>query len=195
VSPGTVYNGGAATLAIQGGKLAQDMTYRIVDRNGTKHAATAVYVVNSALVYATFDMANLPTGAYAVEIGDGNLSATLADAFTVVQATNVGHYGASSYVKCSLVAPSKVRAGRTCEIVVAYENLSTSDAMAPILTLSGEGVSFELPAQSSFTADEIGLLAGSDIGPGGNTSPRLSYESHLEIARILLRPPRLPTML
>ena len=76
-SPGVVGNAGSATLELQGGKLTSNMTYQVVDPSGTTHDATAVYVVSSAAVYATFNLTGLPAGAYTVQVVSSGLTKKL----------------------------------------------------------------------------------------------------------------------
>jgi RHS repeat-associated protein len=172
VSPSTVGNGGPVTLALQGGGLSQSDIYMVVGPDGNSHTAAAVYMTNSSLVSATFDMTSLPAGAYKVVVETSNrgLEATLPNAFTV-ENTMASSNEQPQLVQSSLVAPSAIRAGQTCQLQVSYDNPGPDDAQAPILMLSGSGVSFELPGQSSFSDGSIELFAGSHIGPAGILPP------------------------
>ena len=171
VSPQTVGIGGPVTLAIQGGKLSQALIYTLVDSGGNSHVAAAVDVVNSSLVYATFDLTSASAGPCAVTVSNGSSSSvTLPNAVLISYSYGSGE---AQDVQYSLVSPSAIRQGRTCQLIVQYHNAGSTDAQAPILELSGDAW-FQLPGQTSFTHGEIQLFAGANIGPAGTLPPGYS---------------------
>ncbi|HOD80210.1 MAG TPA: right-handed parallel beta-helix repeat-containing protein, partial [Phycisphaerae bacterium] len=68
VSPDVINNSGEVTLTLTGGQLAADMTYQLIDSAGNAYKAAPVDVANSSLVYATFDLPNVPTGEFSVRV-------------------------------------------------------------------------------------------------------------------------------
>ena len=163
-SPGVVGNAGNATLELQGGKLTSAMTYQVVDPTGTALTATSVYVVNSSVVYATFNLTGLPTGAYNVQVVSQGLAKTLVGAVTVEQAT-------AGQVQVTVSGPSYARLGSTVTLTISYTNNTLNDLPAPLLSLSSSTGEFRLLGQSTWSANSFQVLGISQTGPAGTLAP------------------------
>ncbi len=187
-SPSKVGNAGPVTLELQGGKLTSDMTYQVVDPTGTAHTATSVYEVSSAVVYATFDLTGLPTGAYSVQVVSQGATKTLDDAITVVQATPVQAQAAtqSQPVQVTITGPSYARVGSIVTLNVEYANTSLNDEPAPLLFLYSAAGEFRLPGQTTWTPNSFAVLGISQVGPAGTLQP--GYQGDIQVQFMGLPP-------
>lgn len=178
-SPNTVGNAGFATLELQGGKLTSNMTYQVVDPSGTTHTATAVYVVSSAVAYATFNLTGLQTGSYSIQVVSQGDTKTLANAVTVVHAT-------PGAVQVTISGPSRARVGAVITLTVTYANNSLNDIPSPLLMLNSATGEFQLPGQTSWTPNTFQVLGISQVGPAGTLQP--GYSGSIQVQYIDLAP-------
>ena len=171
-SPSTVGNTGSTTLALHGGELTKDMTYQVVDPSGIAHDGNSVFVVNSSLVYATFDLNGLSPGAYGVQVVDGSRTAALPGGLTVVSAP-------AGQVQASISGPAHFRPGRVVTLEVDYVNTGSTDVSAPILFLQSDNGQFRLPGQTAWVPDAFQLLAIDQSGPAGVLPP--GYHGSMQV--------------
>ena len=122
-SPTTVGNTGSATLTISGVDFQPTTTFTLSGPSGNV-LATATQFVNAALVYVTFNLTGVLSGAYGIMAMDGDgTNTTLANAVQV-------QAGVGGKIQTSLVAPSVVRSGRVQEMFVNYQNVGDADDQA-----------------------------------------------------------------
>ena len=164
VGPAEVGNAGAVTLAIRGGKLHEGLVFEIVDPLGGVHRATSVFVVDSSLVYATFDLGGLPVGSYRVRVSDGPQTVTAPSMTSVVA-------GSPGKVRASLVMPEVLRPDWTGMVTVDYANEGGTDVVAPLMFLAVTNASLRLPGQAELAGSTLQLLGISNQGPAGVLPP------------------------
>ena len=175
-SPGIVGNAGTATLELQGGKLTSGMTYQVVDPSGTAHNATAVYVVNSAVVYATFDLTGLPTGAY-------HRSGRLARRH---QDTCRRRHGRAGHARAGAGDDRRpiLCPGRRHDH--ADRLLRQREPQRPVrtaaLVLSSSTGEFRLPGQTAWSPNTFQVLGISQVGPAGTLQP--GYQGNIQVQYI-----------
>ncbi len=175
VSPGTVGNAGSATLELQGGKLTSGMTYQVVDPSGTAHDATAVYVVSSADVYATFNLTGAVAGTYKVEVQNGSQTLTAPTALQVIQTS------LASSPQVVLTAPSRIRAGGVGTAEITVTNTSNNDLPAPLIELTASNATLKLPSQAAYQGDSLYFLATSPTGLAGVLTPGESVQIAIQV--------------
>jgi len=144
--------GGSITIGLQGADFTPDMIAELRDSTGViLSPAQQVLYVNPVLVYATFDLTQIPEGIYDVRLtrtrkevywavlaGDNTNPvqvaevpqiSTLSAAFQVTEAEpDVG--------QIDIVAPFAIRPGRSFEIEIYYTNKGTHDLLVPLLEVS-----------------------------------------------------------
>ena len=162
-SPGEIGNTGNVTLKLEGGQLADDLTYQIVDSEDTATVAGSVYVVDSTTVYATFDTTGLPVGTYDVEVVKSGYTVALYDVVEVVP-------GVAADVEVHLSAPDVTRPGWTSQVVIDYRNTGNVDMVAPLMLLTAPGANLAWPGEST-TYSTMLLMGISPEGPAGILSP------------------------
>jgi hypothetical protein len=156
--PGSVGNGGKATLKLTGGQLRQDMTYEIVDCNGGAHPAVSVFFVNSSLVYATFDLTGLPACSYSVRARYQGNTAVSGTPVAVTQA-------APGRIAYSLDAPRAIRPDWKGTVTIHYRNVGNTDAMAPLMWVTAD----QLEGDGNHSLPECGQhgrYGAPDVGNG-----------------------------
>jgi RHS repeat-associated protein len=164
VTPSEVGNSGPVTLQLQGGQLGEDMTYELIDPAGAAHAARAVFLVNSAQVYATFDLTGLPIGRYGVRVSDGPRTTALDGALNVIA-------GEPGRVEVHLSAPNALRPDWTGLVVVDYANVGTTDVPAPLMLLAAQNANLALGGPTGFVGPQVQLLGIHAEGPAGILPP------------------------
>ncbi|MCX7045267.1 MAG: choice-of-anchor D domain-containing protein [Candidatus Sumerlaeota bacterium] len=194
INPETAGNAGQITLEIQGARFTPTTTFQFVPagnpapildeiRMGVKPVkydgpttlivASSVHYVNSALVYATFDLTGVDTGSYDLyavrfveELPSNNTTATLAAAFTITP-------GVGPHVTLALNGPSVVRVDRIYTFYATYTNIGDSDAVAPLITLySPTNTAMGVKLNNLASADTLQILGiNYDKGPAGILRP------------------------
>ncbi|MGP8235731.1 MAG: RHS repeat-associated core domain-containing protein [Limisphaerales bacterium] len=171
VKPNIVGNAGPATLTITGGDLSVLGNYQIVDPAGTAHAAASVSAGNAGTVYATFNFAGLPLGAYGFQVNGGALK--LANALTVTNAT-------PGNLLINITGPALARPGREFPVIVSYTNAGGTDLPSPILYLHSGAGQFRLPGETTWNTGQYQILAiNTSGGPVGVLPP--GYAGQLEV--------------
>ncbi|TLU82424.1 MAG: hypothetical protein FDX21_07930 [Chlorobium sp.] len=156
-------NKGDVTVCINGAELTTHTTAMLVGPDGAEHEASKVYWKDNTEVWATFDLRELTTNKYDVKLQDGTQTVLMADSFTV----NSGEIG---HVEYGMDTPSALRAGQVGSVRVYYQNLGETDAVAPLLTISGNAL-LKLPGDAGFGGTSLQLLGINDNGPAGILSP------------------------
>ena len=163
-TPSTGGNGGDTTVTVQGAEFSPATAVSLVDQDGTKHPAAAVFYKDSSTLFATFDLTGLPTGPYDVRVDDHGLTDSDAGAFTVTT-------GGGGDVVYNMSAPNFVRDGSMGTVTVTYDNIGSSDAPAPLLAVIGTNAVLRLPDQTDFAGSTVQFLAISTNGPVGILPP------------------------
>lgn len=174
VGPAEVGNAGRVTFTIRGGKLHDGLLFEIVDAQGGVHAAAEVFAADSSLVYATFELAGLPVGAYRVRVSDGPQT-VLAPATTTVVSGRAGR------VRASLTMPEALRPDWTDVATIAYRNDGGGDVVAPLLFLSIANARLRLPGEAAFAGSTLQLLGIHHQGPAGILPPGASGSIAVEL--------------
>jgi RHS repeat-associated protein len=156
-------NKGQVTVRIDGAELTTHTTAMLVGPDGAEHAASQVYWKDNTELWATFDLRGLATDTYDVKVQDGARTALLNDSFTV----NNGELG---HVEYSMETPSALRTGQVGTVRVYYQNLGDTDAVAPLLTVSGNAL-LKQPGDAAFGGTSLQLLGINSNGPAGILSP------------------------
>ncbi|MBN2451204.1 MAG: RHS repeat protein, partial [Lentisphaeria bacterium] len=117
---------GPVTFRVGGGQLREDMAYRLAGAARAAHAATAVFLVNPALVYVTFDLGSAGTGAYRLEVEWEGAVRTLPAAVNVTDS-------APGWTEYSIEVPAATRPGWVESLTIHYRNPGSTDVLAPLL--------------------------------------------------------------
>ena len=158
VTPATIGAAGNVTLKLQGGALAENLTYQIVDSAGAPHTATAVHVVNSALAYATFNLTEAALGSGTVQVIASGSS--LSHALQIVVPV-------PGQVEVQLTGPAAVRPYREGTLRLEYRNTGNTDITAPLMLVTAGSASLRFPDQSDFSARSLWVLGINHEGPAG----------------------------
>ncbi len=166
VSPDTGGNIGTVTFLIYGGQLEGDDLFELIAPDDSRLAAEWVLPINSALVKASFDLTDLPTGSYDLSVSDAvRGSFVLNDAVQVVP-------GIEPEIWVELIGPDDVRVGDQATYQVQFGNPGNVDAPMPDLRLQlPQGVSLD------WISDEAALYSLDPISATHEivySQPRLS---------------------
>ncbi|MGO9114375.1 MAG: beta strand repeat-containing protein, partial [Thermoguttaceae bacterium] len=153
-------NGGNATVEIDGTNFASNITASLTLNSATINA-TSIQFVNASKIFAVFNLAGVATGNYTLKVQQGAQSATAPTTFHVVPAT-IGNP-----LQLDLNTPDLVRAGRGGVDYVTVTNISNNDVPAPLLVLSSDGATLNLPSNPAFTPTSLTFLATSPTGKAG----------------------------
>jgi hypothetical protein len=164
LSPASGGNAGLATVTITGTQMSPSTRVSLLGPDGTSYSAQSVVFKNTDTLFATFDLTGLSTGKYDVQITDQGRNATDAGAFTVTS-------GGGGNVVYNMSAPEFVRDGTMGTVTVTYENIGTSDALAPLLVLVATNAVVRLPNQTAFGGSTVQFLAINPTGAAGVLSP------------------------
>ena len=156
-------NKGQVTVRIDGAKFTTHTAATLVGTDGVAHAARQVFWKDSTELWATFDLRGLGIGAYDVKLDDAGRSAVMNDSF-IVNSGEVGH------VEFQMETPSALRPGQVGTVRVSYQNLGSTDVVAPLLTVSGNAL-LKMPGDASFGGTSLQLLGINSEGPAGILSP------------------------
>ena len=157
---------GQVTVPIFGTFFQTGLQASLVDSSHVSHGALAVLITSSTQAYATFDLSQLATGTYSVQVRVAGGSATLPSAFSVVA-------GTAGQFQAQLSFPNGTSTGAgPVEGVITYSNTGGTDLIAPLLVLDGNGqAGLRLDASEPFSTDPLLLLAASSSGPAGVLRP------------------------
>jgi RHS repeat-associated protein len=159
-----VANTGPATFQVRGGKLSDQVSFQLVNSNGTALAAQSVYMVNSSEVYVTFDLTAVDLGSYDLVAGPAGHTTRLTGAVQV-------GFGQRGRVEFSLTSPAKIRLGREQKVVVEYQNVGDNDVVAPLFTLWSDFADLQPPGQTEFLTRALDLIGLNPEGPAGILPP------------------------
>jgi RHS repeat-associated protein len=158
---------GSVTLTVDGAQFKANDELEIVAPDGTVRQATQVRWVNTATVWATFDLRGLPTGTYDVKAVDGSQTATLPQAF---QVTN----GRPGQLSVNLIVPDFTGPGGSGTATIEYGNTGNTDIPAPVLDLNLHQVqgptATSLVINGAATTD-VSFLGTNPQGPAGILPP------------------------
>ncbi|RYE04748.1 MAG: hypothetical protein EOP51_35040, partial [Sphingobacteriales bacterium] len=140
-------NTGAVTVKINGAKFEEGMQAQLYDAVLGTVSTQNIYVKNSTLVYATFNLSGAAAGQYDVKLVKAdNSSASLADGFRITtgsggQATGgssgngfyctIKNVGVEELLGISVDAPAQTRTRRVFPIVINYGNSGNVDIPVP----------------------------------------------------------------
>ena len=159
VSPSIVGNAGSVTLRISGGRLADTMTFDLVDSLGGTHTASSVSLVNASEVHATFQLLGAPLGSCSIRVTCGGTIRTLPNAVSIVQ-------GGPGQVQFSVTCPSAIRPGRSGLVTITYKNVGSTDVIAPLFVLTADKANLKLLPFLNYArlpgADDVELPESSD---------------------------------
>ncbi len=164
VSPDHGGNIGFTTFTVTGTKFTPATQVSLVAPNGTRYPALSVLFKDSDTLFATVDLTGASLGAYDVRVDDQGQTAIDSGAFTV-------RAGGGGNVVYNMSAPNYVRNGMLGTVTVTYENIGTTDALAPLLTLVATNGVIRLPDQANFAGSTVQFLAINSTGPAGVLPP------------------------
>src|SRR5205807_199381 len=99
-------------------------TVTLISGNTTV-GATQVTCQNSSTLYATFNLAGVPAGAYTVQVNNGTQTTSLPQGLNVTA-------GTPGKLDVKVVMPNVVRAGRIFTAQIVYRNTGLTDLPAPL---------------------------------------------------------------
>lgn len=154
-----VGNSGSVTIAISGAQLRGTESISLVGASpAVKRDASRFLVVDSSLVYATFDLAGLVAGSYTLAaVNESAETATLATAVNVETARG-------GPAKLALTAPDNVRPGQTFQATLTVYNDGNVDTAAPLVQFDSNSTML-LGHDASDLQDELVTVVV--IPPGG----------------------------
>jgi RHS repeat-associated protein len=164
VSPAQGSNSGQVTLTISGSQLTPSTAVSLVAGNGVLTSASDVLFKDNATLFATFDLTGLNSGSYGVQIAGAGQMFTDPGAFTVTS-------GAPGQVTLNLSCSTFTNNNNPGTIVITYSNVGGTDAPAPLMVLSSDNASFELPGSTTYVPNSVNLLGINETGPAGTLPP------------------------
>jgi RHS repeat-associated protein len=164
VTPDHGSNVGQVTMTLEGVKFSADGVVSLVAPDGTEHAASRVWWVDSSTIWATFDLRGLALGTYDVEILDDGLAAVAQDVFMV-------NSGKPGDVDVSVAIPSALRPGQVGTVTVEYANAGETDVIAPLLFIASENALLRFPGETGFSESGVEILGINQEGPAGILPP------------------------
>jgi hypothetical protein len=165
--PSTPYaggNGGNLTLDIKGTNFTPSTTASL-SLGATTIDAASIFYQSASEIYVTFDLQGAATGNYTLSVQDGSEGATAPTTVSVVPATT------GNPVQVALMPPSAVRVGRQGLVNVTATNTSNNDVFAPLLGLTADGATLQLPGSPYPSGSGVIFLATSPTGPAGILRP------------------------
>ena len=145
VGPDHGGNVGPVTLTVHGTQFTAGTTISLVPAGGgAPVASSGVTFQDAQTLYATFNLTGATPGRYNVQVSEGGMTATDAGAFTVDAGGVPGH------LEVSLSTPRTIRRLRQGVVTVDYTNTGDTDIPAPLLELTADNATLELPGQSGF---------------------------------------------
>jgi len=126
VSPFTSRQQRQCDLKIEGGQFDHDMTFSPHRRLWCNQHCTIGLPVDSSVAYATFSLDGLPSGLYDLQADHRGSARTLSDA------VDVGSRQPGRF-QVRLVTPEAIRVFRPTQLLVVYENLGSTDLVAPVV--------------------------------------------------------------
>jgi RHS repeat-associated protein len=164
VTPNHGSNAGSATLTVNGSQFTPNTAVNLVASDGTDTKASQVLFKDNTTLFATFALAGLAPGTYSVQVADGGQTFTDAGAFTVSGA-------APGQVTFNLSCSAYTHDTNPGTIVINYMNTGGTDVPAPLMILSSDNASFELPGSTTYIPDSVELLGINQNGPAGTLPP------------------------
>jgi subtilase family serine protease len=165
VDTDTIGNFGEATLEIRGARFSTDTTFQLLAADGSLITAENIYLENSTLAYATFDLFNETLGLYDVQANQGNSTARLEDVITVQDASGFD-------LDSNITGPEEVRPNRNYRFNVNYGNTGDTDAIAPLLIIeSVTNTQAGTTLNGLNSGAPLHLLGVSNEGPQGILRP------------------------
>ena len=162
--------GYTATLTITGTEFTPSTTVSLLGQNGADLTPSSSTFVNSNTLWATF---NFPvSGLYTPQATNGTQTTTVTTPLNVelVDVYNEASFEPPLYVSVS--TPSVIRPPFQYAIAtITYMNTTGTDMPSPMLEISVPDTLLRLPDQTSFTPDEIFVLATNPDGPAGVLPP------------------------
>ena len=167
VVPNTATNTAAVTLKITGARFEPETEFSLIAPDDVEILAQALYAQDQSVAFATFDLHDVAVGLADVKAVNPDAQQAFAiEAFDIVSS-------GGAHLTGQIIAPSRVRAGRSFPVRIEYSNIGNADMPAPLLELSSSE-----PAPMSFSADGpfdriggIRFLALNPDGPAGILPP------------------------
>jgi hypothetical protein len=167
VVPNTATNTAAVTLKITGARFEPETEFSLIAPDDVEIMAQALYAQDQSVAFATFDLHDVAVGLADVKAVNPDAQQAFAiEAFDIVSS-------GGAHLTGQIIAPSRVRAGRSFPVRIEYSNIGNADMPAPLLELSSSE-----PAPMSFSADGpfdriggIRFLALNPDGPAGILPP------------------------
>lgn len=167
-SPTAAAADGPVTLTIQGAGFQPGASASLLGPGGSI-AATRLVFRDSSTLFATFNLANLAAGGYAIRI-------TNPDQSSVHGSVNLAVTAASPTVAADPIAiqatgPGYIRPFTEGVISIEYANTGTTDVPAPLIMLRGDNMKFRLPGSRDYGGSLVYLLGINPTGPLGTLPP------------------------
>ncbi|MFA6133899.1 MAG: CARDB domain-containing protein [Phycisphaerae bacterium] len=167
ISPGYGGNTGNVTVTVRGANFPDDVAVSLVSPAGLEVTPSKVYRGQQDVVYATFNLSGIPTGAYDIRAASAITSTVIPDIFIVSA-------GQGPNVQATIEAPSAVRVGQEGVVWVRYTNTGDTDAPAPLLSVTTDVGGLRLSWEDSYAASVQRLGIGQGLAgilpPGASGS-------------------------
>ena len=181
VNPSSAAPLGNVTLRISGTLISNEVEAALnSDSTSTTIVANTVYWFSSVEVYATFDIRNISTGTYIIQLKNTktNQVAQLGNRFHISN-------GIPGQISTRIDAPRNLLRGESTIVNVFVENTGNTDIDTPIMfVLSGRNVQLSLVESSSENrvyAQELMLLPVPLQGPFGIIPPGVTTKTVLRV--------------
>lgn len=163
---GTGGTAGNLTLQINGAKFDRTVAAWLSSAGGFSLAASSMWYVNAARLYATFDLTQVQPGLYDVVIENAaGGRAVVPSALRVVS-------GGGPDLQMQFATPQVVLENREYSFSVTWENRGLNDALAPLAAIGTSGCRFGPAPGGPYTEPGMTLLGtSSDDGPVGILRP------------------------
>ena len=139
VSPGNVVNAGNATLTFNGGGFTDQAAFQLVDANAKAYNAASSFVSDATTAKVTFTMTGMAAGTYSAKVTENGVSASLPNAISVTQQSSGQASQSISPYTVSFDVPQAVRAGFPALVSLNYQNVSSTDQIAPLIYVAVSG--------------------------------------------------------
>lgn len=167
ISPTFGGNTGDVTLTFRGAGFADDTMVRLVDSSNAPIESVDTVNYGSAVLSATFDLRDRPTGLCDLHLYSQGHSETLivTDAFEIQDGVDQGFFA-------NIILPSAVRAGQQFQIIIEYGNNGNTDMVSPMLRLAGPSyMPLGLERDTVDGRGSLQVIAYSQTGPAGILQP------------------------
>jgi hypothetical protein len=158
-------NTGKVTIEIPGARFDSETSAFLSPEEGSTIEAISIYLIDSTLIYATFDLAGSSIGFYELMLQkDDGSEAVATQSFEVEE-------GFPPNLSARIVGPSTLRRGMLIPLWIEYMNIGNIDMEAPLLTITSTTGNLMGFSPINIDSNSIDLLGKSASGPPGILRP------------------------